>query len=82
MAHRALPREVVDRWQRFADGLPRAEDLGFHAAYTYDHLTWRSFREEPRPGAVPTLTAAATATERIRLGTLVTSVKPPSPLAS
>ncbi|MFG1805331.1 LLM class flavin-dependent oxidoreductase [Streptomyces sp. NPDC049040] len=51
----------------------RAERLGFHAAYTYDHLSWRSFRDKPWFGAVPTLTAAATATSRVRLGTLVTS---------
>ncbi|MEU4653563.1 LLM class flavin-dependent oxidoreductase [Streptomyces sp. NPDC023723] len=51
----------------------RAEQLGFHAAYTYDHLSWRSFRDGPWFGAVPTLTAAAAATERMRLGTLVTS---------
>ncbi|MFE0175100.1 LLM class flavin-dependent oxidoreductase [Streptomyces sp. NPDC059002] len=51
----------------------RAEELGFHAAYTYDHLAWRSFRDGPWFGAVPTLTAAAVATERLRLGTLVTS---------
>ncbi|MEU5158543.1 LLM class flavin-dependent oxidoreductase [Streptomyces sp. NPDC020875] len=51
----------------------RAEDLGFHTAYTYDHLTWRTFRDGPWFGAVPTLTAAACATSRIRLGTLVTS---------
>jgi alkanesulfonate monooxygenase SsuD/methylene tetrahydromethanopterin reductase-like flavin-dependent oxidoreductase (luciferase family) len=51
----------------------RAEELGFHAAYTYDHLSWRTFRDGPWYGAIPTLTAAATATERIRLGTLVTS---------
>ncbi|MFJ8860936.1 LLM class flavin-dependent oxidoreductase [Streptomyces sp. NPDC102451] len=51
----------------------RAEELGFHAAYTYDHLAWRSFRDGPWFGAVPTLTAAAAATERLRLGTLVTS---------
>ncbi|GAA2145516.1 LLM class flavin-dependent oxidoreductase [Kitasatospora kazusensis] len=55
-----------DRWQR-------AEELGFHAAYTYDHLSWRTFRDGPWFGALPTLTAAATATERMRLGTLVTS---------
>ncbi|MFD9031469.1 LLM class flavin-dependent oxidoreductase [Streptomyces sp. NPDC059567] len=55
-----------DRWQR-------AEELGFHAAYTYDHLSWRTFRDGPWFGALPTLTAAATATERLRLGTLVTS---------
>nr|WSW60647.1 LLM class flavin-dependent oxidoreductase [Streptomyces sp. NBC_00998] len=51
----------------------RAEELGFHTAYTYDHLTWRSFRDRPWFGAIPTLTAAAAATERMRLGTLVTS---------
>jgi alkanesulfonate monooxygenase SsuD/methylene tetrahydromethanopterin reductase-like flavin-dependent oxidoreductase (luciferase family) len=51
----------------------RAEELGFHAAYTYDHLSWRTFRDGPWFGAVPTLTAAAAATGRIRLGTLVTS---------
>ncbi|MET9292183.1 LLM class flavin-dependent oxidoreductase [Streptomyces sp. NPDC003077] len=51
----------------------RAEDLGFHAAYSYDHLSWRSFRDTTWFGAIPTLTAAATVTERLRLGTLVTS---------
>ncbi|MDG4862871.1 LLM class flavin-dependent oxidoreductase [Streptomyces sp. T-3] len=51
----------------------RAEELGFHAAYTYDHLAWRTFRDTTWFGAVPTLTAAAAATSRIRLGTLVTS---------
>ncbi len=51
----------------------RAEGLGFHAAYTYDHLSWRTFRDGPWFGAVPTLTAAAGVTERIRLGTMVTS---------
>jgi alkanesulfonate monooxygenase SsuD/methylene tetrahydromethanopterin reductase-like flavin-dependent oxidoreductase (luciferase family) len=51
----------------------RAEQLGFHAAYTYDHLSWRSFRDGPWFGAVPTLTAAAGVTDTLRLGTLVTS---------
>ncbi|MFJ8040245.1 LLM class flavin-dependent oxidoreductase [Kitasatospora sp. NPDC096147] len=63
----------IHRWNEGQKIWRRAEDLGFHAAYTYDHLSWRSFREEAWFGAVPTLTAAATATERIRLGTLVTS---------
>jgi alkanesulfonate monooxygenase SsuD/methylene tetrahydromethanopterin reductase-like flavin-dependent oxidoreductase (luciferase family) len=57
----------------------RAEALGFHAAYTYDHLSWRvPFRDRTWFGAVPTLTAAAGVTDRMRLGTLVTSVKPRS----
>ncbi|MEV8565704.1 LLM class flavin-dependent oxidoreductase [Streptomyces sp. NPDC051322] len=55
-----------DQWQR-------AESLGFDTAYTYDHLSWRTFRDGPWFGAVPTLTAAAAATSRLRLGTLVTS---------
>ncbi|MBB0244034.1 LLM class flavin-dependent oxidoreductase [Streptomyces alkaliphilus] len=63
--------------RRWADGgrdtWRRAEELGFHTAYTYDHLSWRSFRDGPWFGALPTLTAAAAATERMRLGTLVTS---------
>ncbi|MFF3496455.1 LLM class flavin-dependent oxidoreductase [Streptomyces sp. NPDC002795] len=63
------------RWREGArETWLRAEELGFHTAYTYDHLSWRvPFRDGPWFGAVPTLTAAATATERIRLGTLVTS---------
>ncbi|MGW7050160.1 LLM class flavin-dependent oxidoreductase [Streptomyces sp. NPDC054887] len=64
----------VRRWsQGGRDAWQRAEQLGFHTAYTYDHLSWRSFRDGPWFGAVPTLTAAAGATSRMRLGTLVTS---------
>lgn len=55
-----------DTWQR-------AEQLGFHTAFTYDHLSWRTFRDGPWFGAVPTLTAAAAVTDHLRLGTLVTS---------
>jgi alkanesulfonate monooxygenase SsuD/methylene tetrahydromethanopterin reductase-like flavin-dependent oxidoreductase (luciferase family) len=55
-----------DAWQR-------AEELGFATAYTYDHLSWRAFRDGPWFGAWPTLTAAAGVTERIQLGTLVTN---------
>lgn len=51
----------------------RAEELGFHAAYTYDHLSWRSFRDGPWFATVPTLAAASYVTHAIRLGTMVTS---------
>jgi len=62
------------RWNEGArDAWVGAEELGLHAAYTYDHLSWRTFRDGPWFGAVPTLTAAAAATSRIRLGTLVTN---------
>jgi len=59
-------RESRVLWQR-------AEELGFAHAWTYDHLTWRGHRDLAWFSAVPTLTAAALATERIRLGTLVAS---------
>ena len=62
------------RWHEGSrDAWVGAEELGFTTAYTYDHLSWRTFRDGPWFGAVPTLTAAAGATSRIRLGTLVTS---------
>ncbi|MEW2420043.1 LLM class flavin-dependent oxidoreductase [Streptomyces nigra] len=68
---------VILPYRRWSEGgreaWQRAEQLGFHAAYTYDHLSWRSFRDGPWFGAVPTLTAAAAVTDRLRLGTLVTS---------
>src|SRR4029450_13283269 len=54
-------RESCARWQR-------AEEFGFAHAWTYDHLTWRGHRDLPWFSAIPTLTAAAMATERIRLG--------------
>ncbi|MFV2119097.1 LLM class flavin-dependent oxidoreductase [Streptomyces sp. Act-28] len=63
----------IHRWAEGRKIWRRAEDLGFHAAYTYDHLSWRSFRDGPWFGALPTLTAAATVTQSMRLGTLVTS---------
>lgn len=66
---------LIQRWHEGArERWQRAEELGFHTAYTYDHLSWRGgFRDGPWFGALPTLTAAASATSRMRLGTLVTS---------
>ncbi|MCU1481668.1 MAG: luciferase [Subtercola sp.] len=50
-----------------------AEELGFDHAWTYDHLSWRSLADEPWGATLPTLTAAAVVTSRIRLGTFVSS---------
>jgi alkanesulfonate monooxygenase SsuD/methylene tetrahydromethanopterin reductase-like flavin-dependent oxidoreductase (luciferase family) len=61
------------RWPSARQRWQRAEALGFEHAWTFDHLAWRSMRDRPWFGAVPTLTAAAAATERIRLGPLVAS---------
>lgn len=64
------------RWQR-------AEELGFDHAWTYDHLAWRTLADGPWHATIPTLTAAALVTERIRLGALVTTpnFRHPVPLA-
>jgi alkanesulfonate monooxygenase SsuD/methylene tetrahydromethanopterin reductase-like flavin-dependent oxidoreductase (luciferase family) len=61
------------RWGEARLAWRRAEELGFDHAWTYDHLSWRSLRDEAWFGAVPTLAAAALETSRIRLGTLVAS---------
>lgn len=50
-----------------------AEELGFDHAWTYDHLSWGGLPDAPWYGTVPTLTAAALATSRIRVGTFVVS---------
>lgn len=61
------------RWQTARSKWRAAEEYGFAHAWTYDHLGWRSLVDGPWFDAVPTLTAAALATERIRLGTFVAS---------
>ena len=73
----------LERWSVSSEKWRRAEELGFHAAYTYDHLSWLRLKDRPWLGAIPTLTAASTATSRIRLGTMVTSpnFRHPVPLA-
>jgi alkanesulfonate monooxygenase SsuD/methylene tetrahydromethanopterin reductase-like flavin-dependent oxidoreductase (luciferase family) len=59
------------RWARARQRWVSAERLGFHHAWMYDHLVWRWFRDKPWFAPIPTLTAAAAATTRIMLGTLV-----------
>lgn len=60
-------------WARDQTRWRRAEELGFDHAWTYDHLAWRTLADGPWHATIPTLTAAALVTERIRLGTLVTT---------
>lgn len=62
------------RWQH-------AEELGFEHAWTYDHLGWRNLVDGPWFDAVTTLTAAALATTRLGLGTLVASANFRHPVA-
>ncbi|MBN6035353.1 LLM class flavin-dependent oxidoreductase [Amycolatopsis sp. 195334CR] len=62
-----------DRWWAAEPKWRAAEEYGFDHAWTYDHLGWRDLVDGPWFSAIPTLTAAATVTEKIRLGTLVAS---------
>ncbi len=61
------------RWSDAAPMWRAAEELGFDHAWTYDHLVWVGLPDSPWFGTIPTLTAAAMVTSRIRLGTFVTS---------
>lgn len=60
-------------WHKASERWRIADELGFHHAWTYDHLTWRERAGAAWYAAVPTLAAAAVHTSRIRLGTLVAS---------
>ena len=71
-----LPEE---RWAVSAERWRAAEEFGFDHAWTYDHLSWRQFRDRTWFGALPTLTAAAAVTNHLRLGTLVGIAELPPP---
>lgn len=61
------------RWAEARARWKSLEDRGFAHGWTYDHLAWRDLAEQNWFGTIPTLTAAATATSTLRLGTWVTS---------
>ncbi len=63
----------ADPWPQAQARAQYLEALGFAHLWTYDHLSWRRFRDGPWFGAIPWLTGIAAATSRIRLGTLVAS---------
>ena len=65
-----LPQQ---RWTEARERWRAVEQMGFDTAWTYDHLAWRDLADEPWFATVPTLTAAATVTSRVRLGTWVAS---------
>jgi alkanesulfonate monooxygenase SsuD/methylene tetrahydromethanopterin reductase-like flavin-dependent oxidoreductase (luciferase family) len=58
-------------WKVAAERWRAAEQLGYHHAWTYDHLMWRWLADRRWFGSIPTLTAAATVTSTIGLGVLV-----------
>lgn len=62
-----------ERWETSAGKWRQADELGFDSAWTYDHISWSPLKHRAWFSPFPVLTAAACATQRIRLGTLVTS---------
>lgn len=63
----------TDPWPVAVERARHLEALGFAHLWTYDHLSWQRYRDEPWFGAIPWLTGIAAATSSIRLGTMVTS---------
>ena len=60
-------------WAQARTQWRRLDEWGYDSAWTYDHLAWRSLADGPWFATVPTLSAAALVTSRIRLGTFVAS---------
>lgn len=60
-------------WSEAAPMWREAEQMGFDHAWTFDHVTWGGLPESPWFAAVPTLAAATAVTDRIGLGTFVSS---------
>jgi alkanesulfonate monooxygenase SsuD/methylene tetrahydromethanopterin reductase-like flavin-dependent oxidoreductase (luciferase family) len=73
----------TDPWQETVARAQHLEALGYAHLWTYDHLSWRRYRELPWHAAMPWLTGLAGVTSRVRLGTMVTSptFRHPVPLA-
>jgi alkanesulfonate monooxygenase SsuD/methylene tetrahydromethanopterin reductase-like flavin-dependent oxidoreductase (luciferase family) len=63
----------TDPWPETVARARQLEDLGYHHIWTYDHLSWRRYRERDWHAAIPWLTGIAAATSRIRVGTMVSS---------
>jgi alkanesulfonate monooxygenase SsuD/methylene tetrahydromethanopterin reductase-like flavin-dependent oxidoreductase (luciferase family) len=68
-------------WQELAREFAWAEDVGYDVAYVYDHLTHPTAAGGWLADGWSVLAAAAVATSRIELGTLVASATLHSPVA-
>jgi alkanesulfonate monooxygenase SsuD/methylene tetrahydromethanopterin reductase-like flavin-dependent oxidoreductase (luciferase family) len=63
----------ADPWPDTVARARHLEAVGYDHLWTYDHLSWRRYREHAWFSAVPWLTGLAGVTERVRLGTMVAS---------
>jgi alkanesulfonate monooxygenase SsuD/methylene tetrahydromethanopterin reductase-like flavin-dependent oxidoreductase (luciferase family) len=63
----------TDPWAETVSTVQRLEALGYDHLWTYDHLSWRRYRDRPWHATYPWLTGLAAQTSRIRLGTMVSN---------
>ncbi len=63
----------TDSWTESVATARRVDELGFDHLWVYDHLSWQRYRERPWHATYPWLAGIAMATERIRLGTMVSN---------
>jgi alkanesulfonate monooxygenase SsuD/methylene tetrahydromethanopterin reductase-like flavin-dependent oxidoreductase (luciferase family) len=63
----------TDPWDETVERVRQIEAMGYDHVWTYDHLSWRRYRDRPWHAAIPWLTGLAAATTRVRLGTMVAS---------
>ena len=63
----------TDPWPATVARVRELEALGYDHVWTYDHLSWRRYRDRDWHAAIPWLTGVAAATSRVRLGTMVAS---------
>ena len=63
----------TDPWPESVQRAQRLESIGYHHLWTYDHLSWRRYRDRAWHAAIPWLTGLAAATNTVRLGTMVAS---------
>jgi alkanesulfonate monooxygenase SsuD/methylene tetrahydromethanopterin reductase-like flavin-dependent oxidoreductase (luciferase family) len=61
----------TDPWPETVERARRIDALGYDHLWTYDHLSWRRYRDRPWHAMVPWLTGIACATSRIRIGPMV-----------
>jgi alkanesulfonate monooxygenase SsuD/methylene tetrahydromethanopterin reductase-like flavin-dependent oxidoreductase (luciferase family) len=70
----------TDPWPEALERARRIEVLGYDHLWTYDHVSWRRYRGRTWFAAIPWLTGIAGATNRIGLGTMVSSPNMRHPL--
>ena len=70
----------TDPWPEAVARAQHLEALGYHHLWVYDHLSWRRYQDRPWHATYPWITGLASATSRIRFGTMVSNLNLRHPL--